>query len=90
MEVPDLAKTKALTNLISHQPDIDKIYLYANDLYEAKCQLQIYKREGAGIKHFNKSETFIEYSNDKDDIYKYIEEYKPNKIQKILIIFDND
>ena len=90
MDVPDLAKKKALTNLISHQPDIDKIYLYANDLYEAKCQLQIYKREGAGIKHFNKSETFIEYSNDMDDTYKYIEEYKPNKIQKILIIFDND
>ena len=29
-------KTNSLFNLISHQPDIDKIYLYAKDLYEAK------------------------------------------------------
>ena len=29
-------KTNALLNLINHQPDIDKIYLYARDPYEAK------------------------------------------------------
>ena len=29
-------KTNSLFNLISHQPDIDKIYLYAIDPYEAK------------------------------------------------------
>ena len=29
-------QTNALFNLISNQPDIDKIYLYAKDLYEAK------------------------------------------------------
>ena len=29
-------KTNALLNLIKNQPDIDKIYLYANDSYEAK------------------------------------------------------
>ena len=29
-------KTNALFNLISNQPDIDKIYLYAKDLHEAK------------------------------------------------------
>ena len=28
----------ALLNLISHQPDIDKIYLYAKDSFEAKYQ----------------------------------------------------
>ena len=28
-------KTNALLNLISHQPDIDNIYLYAMDPYEA-------------------------------------------------------
>ena len=32
---------------------------------------------------------FIEYSNDMDDIYKNIEEYNPNKKQKILIVFDD-
>ena len=28
-------KTNRLLNLISHQPDINKIYLYAEDSYEA-------------------------------------------------------
>ena len=31
-------KANVLLNLIENQPDIDKIYLYAKDLYEAKCQ----------------------------------------------------
>ena len=31
-------KTNALLNLINNQPDIDKIYLYAKDPYEAKHQ----------------------------------------------------
>ena len=35
------------------------------------------------------SETFIEYLNDVDDIYKNMEECNPNKKQKILIVFDN-
>ena len=36
----------------------------------------------------NDSETFIEYSNNINDIFKNIEEYNPNKKCKILIIFD--
>ena len=31
-------KINALLNLINNQPDIDKIYLYAIDPYEAKYQ----------------------------------------------------
>ena len=31
-------KTNSLLNLIRQQPDIGKIYLYAKDSYEAKCQ----------------------------------------------------
>ena len=38
-------KTNVLLNLINDQPDIDKIYLYAKDLYEAKYQFLINKRE---------------------------------------------
>ena len=34
-------KTNALLNLISHQPDIDKIYLYDKNPCEAKYQLLI-------------------------------------------------
>ena len=32
------------------------------------------KRECTGLKHFNDSKPFIEYSNDMDDIYKSIGE----------------
>ena len=41
--------------LISHQPDIDKIYLYAKYPFEPKDQLLIDKCEVAGIKYFNNS-----------------------------------
>ena len=37
-------KTNVLLNLIEKQPVIDKIYLYAKDLYEAKYQYLINKR----------------------------------------------
>ena len=62
-------KTNSLFNLINQQPDIDKIYLYVKDPYEAKYQFLIEKREDVGTKHFNDSKTFTEYSNDMDDIY---------------------
>ena len=32
-------KTNVLLNLINHEPDIDKIYLYAKGPYKAKHQL---------------------------------------------------
>ena len=80
-------KTNALLNLINHEPDIDKIYLYAKDPYEAKYQLLINKRESTGLKYFNDSKAFIEYSNDMDDVYKNIEEYNPNKKRRLLIVF---
>ena len=85
MEVQDLKKQM---HCFIYQPDIDKIYSYVKDPYGARCQLQINKREYAGIKHFNNSEAFIENSNDTNDIYKNIEEYNLNKKRKILIVFD--
>ena len=51
-------KTKSLFNLVSLQPDIDKICLYAKDPYEAKYQFLINKRDRTGLKHFNDSKTF--------------------------------
>ena len=42
------AKTKALLNLIIHEPDIGTIYLYTKDPYESKYQLLINKRESTG------------------------------------------
>ena len=38
-------KTNSLFNLINQQPDIDKIYLYAKDPYEAKYEFLIKRRE---------------------------------------------
>ena len=81
--------TNLLLNLIENQPDIDKIYLYAKDPYEAKYQYLINKREGVGINHFNDPKAFIEYSNDMHDVYKNIDDYNPDKENKILIVFDD-
>ena len=61
-------KTNVLLNLIENQPDIDKTYLYAKDLYEAKA--------------------FIEYSNDMHDVYKNIDDYNPDKENKIIVFDD--
>ena len=72
-------KTNALINLINNQPDIDKIYLYAKDLYEAKYQFLINKRESTGLKHLNDPKAFIENSNDMQDV----------KERQILIVFDD-
>ena len=63
-------KTNVLLNLINNQPDIDKIYLYDKDLYEAKYQLLINKAESTGLKHFNDPKAFIGYWNDVQDVYK--------------------
>ena len=82
-------KTNTLLNLTNNQSDIDKIYLYAKDLYEDKYQFLIKKIENIGLKHFNDPKSFIEYSNDMRDVYKNINHYNPNKENKILIIFDN-
>ena len=87
MEPLDLEKK--LFNLINQLLDIDKIYLYAKDPYEAKYQFLIKKRESTGFKPFNDSKAFIEYSNNMVDTYKNIEHYNPNKKQKILIVFDD-
>ena len=38
-------ETISLFNLISHQPDIDNIYLYAKDPYEAKYKYLISKEK---------------------------------------------
>ena len=82
-----------LLNFIEKQPDIDKIYLYAKDLYEAKYLYLINKREGVGIDRFNDPKAFIEYSNDMRDVYKNINFCKninycnPYKENKILIVF---
>ena len=82
-------KTNALLNLTNNQPDIDKIYLYAKDPYEAKYQYLINKRENVGLDHFDDPKAFTEYSNDMQDIYKNIDDYNLRKKLKVLIVFDD-
>ena len=72
-------KTNALLNLINNQPDIDKIYLYAKDPYEAKYQNLINIREKAELNHYEDPKSFLDYSNNIQDVYKNIEEYNPGK-----------
>ena len=74
---------------MNNQIDIDKIYLYAKDPYEAKYQYLINKREKEGLDHFKDSKAFMECSNDMQDVYNDIENYNPGKTRKILIVFDD-
>ena len=69
-------------NLINNQRDIDKIYLYAKDPYEAKYQFLINKRETIELKHFK-------YPNDTHDVHKNIDKYNPDKESKISIVLDD-
>ena len=78
-----------LFNLISYQPNMDKIYFCAKDPYEAKYQLLTDKRGNSGLNVFKWFKAFIEYSIGMNNIYKNIEECNPSKKHKILIIFDD-
>ena len=51
-----------------------------------KYKFLVNKRKSTGLKYFNDSKAFIEYSNEMDDIYKSIEEYNSNKKQNILFL----
>ena len=82
-------KTNVLLNLIENQPDIDKMYFYAKDPYEAKSQYLIKIREKVGIDHHNDPRAYIEYSNDMHDVHQNINYYNPDKENKILIVFDD-
>ena len=79
-------KTNTLLNLIDEQKDINKIYLYAKDLSEAKYEDLIKNRENTGI---NDSKTFIGCSNTMNDVYENIDHYNLNRRRKIFIVFDD-
>ena len=79
-------KTNALLNLINNQPDINKVYWYAKDPYEAKYQYLINKVD---LNHYDDPEAFIKNSNDMQDVYKTDKEYNIDKERKILRFFDD-
>ena len=82
-------KTNTSLHLINNFHPFDKIYLYAKDTDERKYQYLINKREQAGIKNLNDPHTFIEYSNDMNDVLDDINNYNKNGDKKVLIIFDD-
>ena len=51
-------KTNELLNLINNESNIEKIYLYAKDTYEAKYQLLINKREIKRLRYVSDSKRF--------------------------------
>ena len=81
-------KTNVLYNLISWEIDVNKIYSYAKDPFEAKYQLLIDKQLNSGFRYFNDSKAFIEDLNDIEDICKCIKEYNPNEKRKIILFDD--
>ena len=82
-------KTNTLLHLINDLHPIDKIYLYAKDLYEPKYEYLINKREQAGIKNLNDPHAFIEYSDDMNDVLDDNDNYNKNRDKKVLIVFDD-
>ena len=82
-------KTNSLFNLINQQPDIDRIYLQAKDLNQARYQFLNKTPEDVGKKYFTDSKAFTEWSNDMKHIYKNIKEYNLNKKRKILTAYDD-
>ena len=72
----------ALLNLINHQSDIGKFFLYAKDPYESNNQYLIktwrsWSKTSQGILKWY------------EDVYSSIEEYNPRKKRKVLTVFDD-
>ena len=85
-------KTNALLNLIQNLNEttpVDKIYLYAKNLSKPKYEFLINNRKNAGMKHFNDSAAFIEYSNHMDDVFTNIDNYNKKRKRKVLRVFDD-
>ena len=85
-------RTNTLLHLIQNLNEttpVDKIYLHAKDLTGPKYEFLINNRKNAGIKHFNDSTAFIEYSNDMDDVFTNIDDHNKKRKQKVLIVFDD-
>ena len=80
-------KTNTLLHIINNLHSIDKIYLYAKDLHEPKSEYSINKREQAGIKNLDDPKTFIEYSDDIDDVLDDINHYNKNRDKKSINSF---
>ena len=62
--------------------------MYAKDLSEPNYEFLIKKCKGAGIKHLNDPNSFIECSNTMDEVCENINDCNPNR-KNTLILFDD-
>ena len=72
-------KTNALFNLIQDQDEIDKVYLYSNDLSKPQYEFLIKKCKDGRTKRFSDPNVFIECSNTMNDVDENIDDYNPNR-----------
>ena len=56
--------------------------------FKPKYEFLIKKREDVGTNHVKDPNAFMECSNRMDDVYQYIDDHKPSRKRKILIVFD--
>ena len=56
--------------------------------FKPKYEFLIKKREDVGTNHIKDPNAFMECSNRMDDVYQYIDDHKPSRKRKILIVFD--
>ena len=61
------------------------MHLSVKDPNEAKSQYLIKKRKN-GLQHHEDLNSYIEYSNNIQDVYKNIGKYNPEKKRKVLIV----
>ena len=77
-------------NLIKHQrPDINKIYTYVKDPFEAKYQLLINGREKVGNKTLKNPKACSHYSKTINGVYENLGGYNPTKKRTASIVFDD-
>ena len=76
-------KISPLLNLIGHQIDINKIYLYTKDPYEVTYHLLTKKRGDTDLKHYN----FVKYPINTAYVYKNVEEYNPDREREVFNVF---
>ena len=82
-------KTNTILHLINNLHPIDKTYLYVKNLHEPKYEYLLNRREQAGIKNLIDPKSFIEYSDNTDDVLDDINNYNKNRDKKLLIVFDD-
>lgn len=87
-------KTNMLFNLIrrlmaNNDTFIDKVYLYVKDPEEPKYKHFIKNRKEIGESETGDPNMFVEVSSSLDDVHNDINQYNPDRLSNVLIVFDD-